>query len=266
MKKSVILAAALMVATAVPAHALTIAPGSVPQRWEMAVVYDDGTEVDSANAHQPREAMSLAKLYLGHWVLHHGAPEDQALVENMIRFSDDGVATTLDRKYPQAIPETISAFGLGETSYNGYWGDTTTSVSDVARFLQAIRNDAASQPIINGMSTASPIAGEGYVQNYGTSQIKGVQGTKYGWSDDRSVNGTASIGPGYTIAIITFGTAADATSDALGAVTDDSQTAATQLKDKLRCHMDQGSRSVLDQVLNDQTPVPQQVVDAIPGC
>lgn len=98
----------------------------------------------------------MVKLYLGYWVLQHGAPADKARVENMIRFSEDGTATDLDRRYPQAIPEVIGQFVLHETHYPGFWGNTTTSTEDLSRFTSAIVGDPLATPIINGMRTASP--------------------------------------------------------------------------------------------------------------
>lgn len=106
-------------ATAAQAPSIYLDPQAVPARTEIAVVYDNGAITETPNAHEPRAAMSLAKLFLGYWVANHGAPGDAMQVETMIRFSDDGIATRLDRTYPQAISEVIASFGLEESSYNG---------------------------------------------------------------------------------------------------------------------------------------------------
>ncbi|GGG70987.1 hypothetical protein [Corynebacterium pelargi] len=211
---SLVLAAALPFAAAPMAQALEVPINGVPDRTQITVDTPIGVRAATPNADQSRPALSLSKLYLGYWVLHHGAAEDKAKVETMIRFSDDRIATELDRKYPQAIPEVIAQFGLGQTHYNGFWGNTTTSTNDMARFLQAIALDPVAWPLINGMRTAAPVAADGYRQDYGTATLPGIWATKFGWSDDRqSVHASASFGPGFVVAANTFGPAAQLTQD-----------------------------------------------------
>ena len=113
--RSFIVGLALAATTAPTAQALTFDPGKVPPRTQMTVRYADGNSVSTGNSHESRPALSLAKLYLGMWVLKYGASEDKARVENMIRFSEDGTASDLERKYPQAIPSIIGEYRLGET-------------------------------------------------------------------------------------------------------------------------------------------------------
>lgn len=201
------------------AHAgISLDPSRVPPRTQINLRYSNGHVVETRNAHESRPAMSLAKLYLGMWVLQHGAPEDQGRVENMIRHSEDGTASYLDRKYPRAIPETIARYQLRETHYPGYWGNTTTSTNDVTRFTEAIVHDPVAAPIVRGMRTAAPVAADGYKQDYGTSRIPGVIGTKFGWADNRAINASASFGDGYSIAANTYGGPGQLTQDVLGAV------------------------------------------------
>lgn len=204
--------------TPVAQAGITIDPNAVPGRTQVTLRYSNGTVVSTANSHESRPALSLVKLYLGYWVLQHGAPADKARVESMIRFSEDGTATDLDRRYPQAIPEIIGQFGLHETHYPGFWGNTTTSTEDLARFTSAIVGDPLATPIINGMRTASPVAADGYKQDFGTSRVPGVVGTKFGWDDNRNVHATASFGNGFSIAANTYGAASQLTGDILGAV------------------------------------------------
>lgn len=190
--------------TAAPAHAST------------AVLWDDGHLTGSQDANAPRPALSLSKLYLGYWVLHHGTPAEQAQVEHMIRVSDDAVASALDRKYPHAIGQVARDFGLGATQRRGYWGNTATSANDVVRFVQAIQTDPVAQPIIRGMRTAAPVAEDGFPQNFGTSRLPGADGSKFGWSDDRvSATASVSFGPGWTAAALTLGGAQANTDEAL---------------------------------------------------
>lgn len=212
------LALTATLAAAPAAQGMTFDPNKVPPRTQMTVRYADGNVVSTPNSHESRPALSLVKLYLGTWVLKYGAPEDKARVENMIRFSEDATAGDLERKYPQAIPSIIAEYHLGETHHNGYWGLTTTSTEDLARFVGVISTDPAAAPLMKGMATAAPAAADGYRQDFGTAQIPGILGTKFGWSDDRQVHATASFGPGYTVAATTYGSPGDLTADVLGAV------------------------------------------------
>lgn len=216
--RSFIVGLALAAVTAPSAQALTFDPGKVPPRTQMTVRYADGNSVSTGNSHESRPALSLAKLYLGMWVLKYGAPEDKARVENMIRFSEDGTASDLERKYPQAIPSIIGEYRLGDTHHNGYWGNTTTSTEDLTRFIGAISGDPSAAPLMKGMATVAPVASDGYRQDFGTARIPGIIGTKFGWSDNRQIHASASFGPGYSVAANTYGSPADLTGDVLGAV------------------------------------------------
>ena len=207
------LVTALSLVTIPAAQAVTLDPHAVPARTQITVRHDSGATVSTANSHESRPALSLSKLYLGYWVLKYGAPADKARVEHMIRVSDDNVATDLDRRYPQAIPSIIHEFGLRETHYTGYWGTTTTSTEDVARFTSRIQRDPIAAPIRTGMATAAPVAADGYRQDFGTSRIPGVIGTKFGWSDNRRIHASVSTAPGFTVAANTYGDAGTHTAD-----------------------------------------------------
>lgn len=277
---------ALVLSLAPAAGAITLDAGAVPDRTQLTLQLQNGTKVATPNSGESRPALSMSKLYLGHWVLHHGAPEDKARVEEMIRVSDDNAASQLEAKYPAAIPDTIAAFGLHQTHHNGYWGNTTTSTDDLTRFLSETRGDPVAAPLFRGMANAAPVAADGYAQDYGTAQIPGVQGTKFGWSDDRSINATASIGPGWTIAANTYGPAAANTVDVLGAITGApvapgapgtgspgthelnlgsiSVPAITgaQVKQQVACRDPHNLR----QVIPDDVLVPTAITDAVPAC
>lgn len=189
------------------------APGG---RTAVAVYHPDGSWTGSPDAHRPRAALSLSKLYLGYWVLQHGAPREKAQVEHMIRVSSDSIAGQLDRTYPHAIDATARQFGLANTARRGRWGKTVTSAYDAAKFVQLIRHDPLAAPLIRGMRTAAPIAQDGFRQDYGTARLPGTEGTKFGWSGDRRSNtATVSFGPGWTAAAMTSGDAATNTRDAL---------------------------------------------------
>ncbi|WPF66226.1 MULTISPECIES: hypothetical protein [unclassified Corynebacterium] len=289
--RSLALSGAALVLAVPAAQGLTIDPAFVPERTQMTMNIAGGPTIATANASESRPALSLSKLYLGYWVLAHGAPEDAAKVENMIRYSEDGTASALDARYPQAIPEVIAQFGLSNTHHNGFWGNTTTSTNDVTTFLEATRHDPAARPLFEGMRTAAPVAADGYAQDYGTAQLPGVLGTKFGWADDRSVHATASFGPGFSIAANTYGTRDDHTQDVKGAVipeapalpgvpalpeavvppVNESSTTVetsematgTEIKDHVACV---DPLDVRDALISDDAAIPGGLLRALPGC
>lgn len=262
----------------IPATAATVDVAAAPARTQIIMMKDNGEVIETPGAHESRASLSIVKLYLGHWVLQHGAPEDKALVYEMIRSSHDGIASNLDRKYRQAIPDTIGRFRLAETNYRGRWGDTTTSVHDMAAFVRAVRTDPAARPLIDGMRNPAAVAADGYPQNFGTATLPGIEGTKFGWSDKRDVHATVSFGPGFVVAAHTFGSAQVHTDDVRRAVHTDGPVAGTQqiqiggvtipvasgaeLKARTRCtKTEQFWQGVPDTVL-----VPRYVLDVIPAC
>ncbi|WP_304349048.1 hypothetical protein [Corynebacterium frankenforstense] len=281
-------AAALLLAVGVAVSAQPVASalplGATPPRTQASVQVQNGPRLATPNADEPRPALSLSKLYLGHWVLHHGAPGDAARVEQMIRFSDDRIAGELDARYPQAIDETAGWFGLPNTHRNGFWGNSVTSANDLTRFLDATRNDPVAAPMFRGMETAAPVAADGYRQDYGTATVPGVTGTKFGWSDDRrSVHATASIAPGVVLAANTYGTREAHTADVhaalpaglpqlpgapSGQLSIDLGSSAipavsgAELKARLACHDPYNLRAGID----DAWLIPVQIADAIPAC
>lgn len=262
----------------IPATAATVDVAAAPARTQIIMMKDNGEVIETPGAHESRASLSIVKLYLGHWVLQHGAPEDKALVYEMIRSSHDGIASNLDRKYRQAIPNTIGRFRLTETNYRGRWGDTTTSVHDMAAFVRAVRTDPAARPLIDGMRNPAAVAADGYPQNFGTATLPGIEGTKFGWSDKRDVHATVSFGPGFVVAAHTFGSAQVHTDDVRRAVHTDGLVAGAQqiqiggvtipvasgaeLKARTRCtKTEQFWQGVPDTVL-----VPRYVLDVIPAC
>lgn len=274
---SLIAAIMAMCLVVAPAQAQSVNSQAVPARSQMVVLTDNGGYFATPNAREPRPALSLVKLYLGMWVLRHGQQADKNRVEHMIRVSHDGIATELDRKYPNAIRSIMKSYGLTNSYYPGYWGNSTTSVVDVAKFVKAIRFDPVAAPLIRGMRNAAPIAADGYAQNYGTSRIPGVQGTKFGWSDYRDYHGTVSFGPGYVVAVSTRGPASANTTDALrGWVPPRVKkpaprpaakvTPASALKKRIKCHIPPTSSNAVDQLIPNNAPVTWQVVNLVPKC
>lgn len=74
--------------------------------------------------------------------------------------------------------------------------------------------------MLSALATASPVAADGYKQDYGTATLPGVLGTKWGWSDDRSsVNASVSFGPFFSVSASTYGPSQQLTDDVQGAFT-----------------------------------------------
>ncbi|MEU1950609.1 hypothetical protein [Nocardia rhamnosiphila] len=211
------------VAQAAPAPDLVppTAAGELAPRTAISVRSLTGLSWGTADEHQVRSALSLAKLYLTDYALRHGdgSAGDLAHGERMIRYSDDAAADAVAAKYPGAIASVAAEYGLAETRPGANWGSSTTSTADVADFLDAkLRTDPAS-PILSWMATAAPRAADGTEQNWGTAALPGVQGTKWGWADAPPQEvASASFGPGFTVAAHTRGGPADQTADVLGAL------------------------------------------------
>lgn len=246
--------------------------GTIPGRTQVAIQYSDGARNMTANAHESRPALSLAKLYLGYWVLKYGAPQDKAQVYEMIRVSHDGIASHLDRKYPQAITSVINDYRLGDSRYNGGWGSSRTSAADVAGFVSAIRYDPVAAPLIAGMRDAAPVANDGYPQNYGTSTLPGAQGTKFGWSDARDINATVTLGDNWVIAAHTYGSAHTLTMDVRsaaqngGSVFQGGAFTSGHVIDALTCHDPVGSSGQLTAGVPRDIQLPVQAASVVPAC
>lgn len=206
-------ACASFAAVVAPAGALEIGNSAIPERTQITIINNDGRVSETARAHEPGPAESLAKLLLGYWVLQHGDQAAKAQVPTMIAYSDDYLATLLDGQYQNAISEAIAYFGLQETKFHEYWGDVTTSPHDMAVLGTRLLNDPVAAPMVNAMKFASLQASDGYRQDYGASRLPGVWATKFGWADNGTVNNTLSFGPDYVISTRTYGTADDSSYD-----------------------------------------------------
>lgn len=181
---------------------------NAPGRTQISFTHTPtGVHYGTANEHESRPGLSIVKLYIADYVFKHGSEADKAKATQMIRYSDDNIARELYGRYPDSINATARAYGLGNTHGAGHWGNSTTSSADTVKFLEAKKRENPVDPVLVAMSTASPVAADGYRQDYGTATLPGVIGTKWGWSDDRrSVHASASIGPSFSVAANTYGT------------------------------------------------------------
>jgi len=202
---SAILALAIAFGMAPSAHALVLATDDVNERTALALLNQDGEIEGTDNADEPRPALSLSKLYLGYWVIYNGSKKHKAQVEKMLRLSHDGLAQEMDRAYPEAIDEIAEDFDLEDTSRNGYWGSAPTSAVDVVKFIQAISPDPQAKPVFDAMRDSAEIAQDGFEQDFGTFQLPGAEGTKFGWSNNHESMATVSFGDGWIAAALTDG-------------------------------------------------------------
>lgn len=221
--RAVALAASISVLLAPNAQAVHVAPTYLRERTALAVVHPDGRISMSADAEEPRPALSLAKLYLGYWVLYHGTSEEQRKVQGMIANSDDAVAGELDAAHPEAIDEIVKDFDLKNTTRGSSWGNTETSARDLATFICAILWDPVAKPLLRGMERQAAVANDGFIQGFGTARLDGAKGSKMGWADDRaSATGSVSYGETgketWAVAALTYGTAYENTIDAKAGV------------------------------------------------
>ncbi len=191
---------------------------AVPPRTAISVRTTFGLGWGTANEHESRSSLSLAKLFMADYALRHGdrSAEDRDLAERMIRYSDDGAASLMEAKYPQAVAAIAAEYGLTETVPGPSWGAGATSVADVSDFLAAkLRQDPGS-PIFEWMAAAGSTAQDGTEQDWGTARWPFVLGTKWGWSDfGESEVASASFGNGFAVTAHTRGTAAEQTDDVL---------------------------------------------------
>jgi hypothetical protein len=218
--------ALLMIPTAPTASAGGAELDLVDMSTRTSVSYQSlipGVRFGSDNEHEARPGLSIMKLYLADYALRYGTSSETDLshAEQMIRFSDDNAADLIDWKYPEAIDAISNEFGLDSTWSSGYWGTSLTSTADVAKFLAAKLAADAGSPILAWMTNAGKVAADGTVQNWGTANLRGVVGTKWGWTDSSDPGlevASASFGPGFVIVASTFGSAADQNADLCGAI------------------------------------------------
>ncbi|MEU7633132.1 hypothetical protein AB0C34_24675 [Nocardia sp. NPDC049220] len=221
MTVSALVALGTCLALATPVASATPCQVAMPQRTAMSVRTILGIGWGSANEHEPRSSLSLAKLFLADYALRRGdgSADDRGLAERMIRYSDDGAASLMAAKYPQAVGAIAGEYGLTATRAGDDWGAGTTSAADVSDFLVAkLRTDPES-PIFEWMAAAGSTALDGTEQDWGTARFPLVLGTKWGWSDSGEPEvASASYGPGFAVTAHTHGTAAEQTADVLAAL------------------------------------------------
>ncbi|MFD5867486.1 hypothetical protein ACFWGD_02570 [Corynebacterium sp. NPDC060344] len=162
-----------------------------------------GFRADSANAGEIRTCLSICKLYIADHVFREGDEDQRNQATQMLRTSDDGITTRLYREFPESIDEVAERYDLEDTDGARRWGKSRTTMHDAVTFLAGKVDDGhADDPLLMALATPSPIAADGYRQDYGTDVLPGVVGTKWGWANDRdAMNASVSYGRDFVVGL-----------------------------------------------------------------
>lgn len=171
----------------------------------------DGMYMGSAAEHDPRPALSLIKLYIATYVIEQGEYEDKYEALGMIASSSDKSAEELFKKYPDSIDKIAKEYDLESTKAGETWGYSETSTYDVASFISQLIKRDETHPVLVAMAHADPVSEDGYDQDYGTAKLSNVVGSKWGWSNDKSINSSVSFGKNFVAAASINGSADDLT-------------------------------------------------------
>jgi hypothetical protein len=125
---------------------------------------------------------SLVKLFVAEDILHQAraglltlTQDDLGVLGQMIRRSDDGVASTLWVRYGGAgmVSDVAARYGLTGTApplSPGQWGETTTTARDLARFLSllpVVAHPVDAARLLGWMRETTPVAADGFDQQFG---------------------------------------------------------------------------------------------------
>lgn len=188
----------------------------------------DGMYMGSAAEHDPRPALSLIKLYIATYVIEQGEYEDKYEALGMIASSSDKSAEELFKKYPDSIDTIAKEYDLESTKAGETWGYSETSTYDVASFISQLIKRDETHPVLVAMSHADPVSEDGYDQDYGTAKLSNVVGSKWGWSNDKSINSSVSFGKNFVAAASINGSADDLTDYVKSEITGENLGKATE--------------------------------------
>jgi hypothetical protein len=147
-------------------------------------------------ADRPFPTASLVKLFIAEDVLQRArtgaivlTPGDRARLEVMIRGSNDPAASDLWVRFggAQAVSDVAVRYGLTGTAPPrrwGQWGETTTTANDLARFLArlpVVAHPDDAETLLGWMRAATPVASDGFDQEFGVFGTLPGAGVKQGW-------------------------------------------------------------------------------------
>lgn len=180
----------------------------INERTQISIVHlGTGITVGTENQDEPRPGLSQNKLYIADWVLRNGTESEKKDAIQMLKDSNDITAQTLFRKYgKKTISETATRYDLEDTYASSRWGSAPTSTADLVKFIHTKLEEDPNDPLLKALRNATSVAADGYPQDFGTANISGVKGTKWGWTDDRSSgHSSTSFSDDFIISVHTYG-------------------------------------------------------------
>lgn len=172
---------------------------------------NDGMRLGTASESVARPALSLIKLYLAAYVLEKGTVEEKYEALEMLTDSSDKSANELYERYPESVNAIAAEYNLTSTRGAKRWGYSVTSTYDVVNFVAALIAKDPTHPVLVAMSQPETVSEDGYKQDFGTARLSNVIGTKWGWSDDKSLHSSVSFGKNFVVAAAVTGSADDLT-------------------------------------------------------
>lgn len=180
----------------------------INERTQISIMHlGTGITVGTENQDEPRPGLSQNKLYIADWVLRNGTESEKKDSIKMLKNSHDITAQTLFRKYgKKTISETATRYNLEDTYASSRWGSAPTSTADLVKFIHTKLEEDPNDPLLRALRTTTSVAADGYPQDFGTANISGVKGTKWGWTDDRSSgHSSTSFSDDFIISVHTYG-------------------------------------------------------------
>ncbi|WP_242547724.1 hypothetical protein [Amycolatopsis sp. MtRt-6] len=150
-----------------------------------------------ADEHKQYRSASLVKLFIAldylesHGPDHEIPADDLALLEPMLRSSNDDAASTLWVRdgWDEIVKRMVAKIGLTDTAppaSRGKWGYTAISAADIAKTYQYIQHEANPKYrdfIMSNLAQSTKCGSDGFDQSFGIpSAVPGQKAVKQGWS------------------------------------------------------------------------------------
>lgn len=161
------------------------------------VVDQETGKTFGADEHKQYRSASLVKLFIAldylesHGPDHEIPADDLALLEPMLRSSNDDAASTLwvRNGFEEIIKRMVAKIGLTDTAppaERGKWGYTAISAADIAKTYQYIQHTANPKYgdfIMSNLAKSTKCGSDGFDQSFGIpSAVPGTKAVKQGWS------------------------------------------------------------------------------------
>jgi hypothetical protein len=161
------------------------------------VVDKESGDTFGSDEHKQYRSASLVKLFIALDYLESHGPdyeipaEDLALLEPMLRSSNDDAASTLWVRdgFEEIVNRMVDKIGLTDTeppADRGKWGYTAISAADIAKTYQYILDKAEPKYrefIMSNLAKSAKCGSDGFDQSFGIpSALPGPHAVKQGWS------------------------------------------------------------------------------------